>query len=96
MVIVLNSRFPLGSLVATPNALAALTDWDLQVALQRHAAGDWGDLCNQDKEANSTALLLGGRLLSAFHAQNGTSYQSPSVARFGTGWLVLRMRRDFR
>jgi len=74
MVIVLNSRFPLGSLVATPNALAALTDWDLQVALQRHAAGDWGDLCNQDKEANSTALLRGGRLLSAFHGQNGTKF----------------------
>lgn len=74
MVIVLNSRFPLGSLVATPNALAALTDWDLQVALQRHAGGDWGDLCNQDKEANSTALLRGGRLLSAFHAQNGTKF----------------------
>ena len=34
--------------------------------LQRHLAGDWGDLCIDDKKANSRSLLDGSRLLSAY------------------------------
>jgi len=34
--------------------------------LKRHAAGDWGDLCQEDRAANSQALIHGGRLLSAY------------------------------
>ena len=32
----------------------------------RHLAGDWGDLCQEDKQANAAALTYGSRLLSAY------------------------------
>ncbi len=35
-------------------------------SLQRHAAGDWGDLCEEDWSANESALRHGDRLFSVF------------------------------
>ncbi len=60
--------FPLGQIVATPAALAALeaagvSPWAL---LARHAQGDWGDLCVEDRQLNALALINGERLLSAY------------------------------
>ena len=34
--------------------------------LSRHARGDWGLVCAQDRAANDSALDGGGRLLSAY------------------------------
>ena len=34
---------PLGMIVATPNALANVKSDEIQKALQRHVAGDWGE-----------------------------------------------------
>lgn len=34
--------------------------------LQRHLVGDWGNLCEEDKQANDDAVENGGRLLSAY------------------------------
>ena len=61
-------KFSLGKLVATPGALAALTEssqrpWDFMV---RHMAGDWGEVDAEDKAANDLALTDGSRLLSAY------------------------------
>jgi hypothetical protein len=36
--------------------------------LRRHASGDWGEVCKEDREANDEALVRGGRLLSAYEA----------------------------
>jgi hypothetical protein len=36
--------------------------------LWRHLAGDWGDLCDYDLEANTRALSDGGPILSRFQA----------------------------
>ncbi len=58
--------FRLGRLLATPGALNALTPDDLVAILERHACGDWGDLCAEDKDANDAALQHGSRLLSAY------------------------------
>ena len=60
--------FPLGRLVATPGALALCGPQpDLLFPLiARHAMGDWGTVCNEDKDANNQALLDGNRLLSAY------------------------------
>ncbi len=43
-------------------------DFSLHVflALNRHLAGDWGDLCDEDRATNETALLDGDRLFSAY------------------------------
>jgi hypothetical protein len=36
-------------------------------SLQRHAAGDWGDVCDEDKKLNDDAAASGeARLLSAY------------------------------
>jgi hypothetical protein len=67
------ARFPLGDLLATPGALSALAadgdeqvTWNLATIVNRHAVGDWGDLCPEDRTANDDALKHGGRLLSAY------------------------------
>jgi len=61
-------NFSLGQCVATPGALEALqaagvSPLDL---LARHALGDWGDLSQDDLEANNQALVDGSRILSAY------------------------------
>jgi len=60
--------FPLGQIVATPGALAALhaAGKDAQAYLHRHARGDWGDLSPEDVQANQQALQDGSRLFSAY------------------------------
>jgi hypothetical protein len=65
---------PLGQSVATPNALAHLTQADISAALARHAVGDWGDLCAEDKQVNDQAVVEGSRILSAYQAANGTKF----------------------
>ena len=66
--------FRLGRLVATPNALNSLTQDDILRGIQRHQAGDWGDLGENDHAANDQALAQGTRLLSAYRAANGTKF----------------------
>ncbi len=39
--------------------------------LQRHLDGDWGDISEEDREANNLALQNGGRLLSAYRMGSG-------------------------
>lgn len=39
--------------------------------LARHAAGDWGDLCGEDRAANDRAVAVGARILSAYHTPEG-------------------------
>lgn len=36
------------------------------LSLNRHLAGDWGELCDEDRVANESALLDGERLFSAY------------------------------
>ena len=60
--------FSLGRVVATPGALAALEKVG-QAPIEyiaRHARGDWGELCEEDKTANAEALRHGSRLLSSY------------------------------
>lgn len=61
-------KFELGQVVATPGALQALREARQQPSefLDRHIAGDWGDLDNEDKRLNDEALIDGGRILSAY------------------------------
>ena len=67
------ARFPLGHLVATPGALAALADAGQSPLefLARHVRGDWGDLCPEDRRLNDQALRQGTRLLSAYRTAKG-------------------------
>lgn len=60
--------FHLGRVVATPGALAALESASMAPIdyIKRHACGDWGEVCEEDAEANMDALKYGTRLLSAY------------------------------
>jgi hypothetical protein len=62
-------KFSLGRVVATPGATEALKEAGVEAAtyLQRHAFGDWGDLCTDDLVENELSLEQGFRLLSAYH-----------------------------
>lgn len=70
------SLFPLGQIVTTSNLLnkGGIDLLELTDALMRHMRGDWGDVCDEDKQANDSALKNGGRILSAYTARNGTRF----------------------
>jgi len=68
------ARFRIGHIVSTPNALAHLTQEDILLGIQRHQAGDWGDICANDRQANDQSLVQGTRILSVYHAVNGTKF----------------------
>ncbi len=74
---------PLGQIVATPAALAALSQPDMVAAIRRHASGDWGDVDAEDTAANDEALRDGTRLLS--------SYTSTAGVRF---WVITEADRS--
>ena len=60
------TTFPLGQIVITANARSILTPAEIHEALQRHAQGDWGNVCKDDAELNDRSLEDGDRLLSAY------------------------------
>jgi hypothetical protein len=65
--------FPLGQIVATPGALAALQEANHLPAefLSQHARGEWGDLCEEDWQQNDLCLREGCRLFSAYVLSTG-------------------------
>ena len=79
----------LGQIVATPNALAHITQADIATALARHVVGDWGDLCAEDKEVNNQAVVVGMRILSAYQAANGTKFWIITEASRATTTVLL-------
>jgi len=67
-------RFELGSVYATPGALAAIeaagkTPGDF---IQRHLSNDWGELDAEDSRLNDAAVRSGkDRILSAYRTSTG-------------------------
>jgi hypothetical protein len=74
--------FALGQIVATPSALQDFGPALIAELLQRHLAGDWGDLDHHDIQANNQALRTGARLLSA--------YETPA----GRVWIITESDRS--
>ena len=82
------AKFPLGTLVMTRgvnNLVAENTAFAkfAVASLQRHAAGDWGDLDAEDKARNDSDLKDGGRLFSA--------YKSPGLPKI---WIITEADRS--
>ena len=65
--------FPLGQVVATPGALRTLKEanQDPLELLSRHVTGDWGALCEEDKQENELSVEEGFRILSAYILTSG-------------------------
>jgi hypothetical protein len=61
---------PLGKTVITRVAQEVLEDCDIQKALRRHEAGDWGEVEKADWKANDDALKHGNRILSTYLGSN--------------------------
>ena len=66
--------FRVGRIVATPNALEKVSNEEILVALQRHQAGDWGEVDQDDHAANNRALTEGTRLLSVYNSSSGIKF----------------------
>ncbi len=70
----MQTKFAPGQIVATPGALEAFeragnSPLDF---LQRHLAGDWGDVDAHDRQENEFSLEHGFRLLSVYWLSDGT------------------------
>ncbi len=66
--------FSLGQVVMTrgvADAVPAAVVFDL---ICRHASGDFGDLCKEDRALNEAAITDGGRILSAYETPHGNFY----------------------
>lgn len=67
-------KFNPGRVVIARHALAQLTREDVLPALWRHVTGDWGELDEHDWQENELSLKEGYRLLSRYHATDGTVF----------------------
>lgn len=67
-------KFELGRVVITANALQTVNSDDVLTSLNRHITGDWGDLEEEDRQVNESALRSGGRLLSAYRDGTGKQF----------------------
>jgi hypothetical protein len=71
-------RHNLGRVVATAAVAAAVPHDQITARLDRHAAGDWGDLDADDKAANDNAARSG----------NGRLFSSYATSEYGTIWII--------
>lgn len=86
-------EFQLGQTVMTPGFLSMCGDMEAAQRLgsalvQRHASGDFGDLCEDDRVANLQAVSCEdepGRVLSAYEL---TGYD------FGKVWVITEWDRS--
>lgn len=74
----------LGRTVITANALGTLDMEDVLECTRKHASGDWGDVCDEDKASNDEAVLEGLRVLSAYRDRNGTKF-----------WIITEHDRSY-
>ena len=53
------------------------------LSIKRHLAGDWGDVCDEDRAANESALKEGERLFSVYKKEG-----------FPTIWVITEWDRS--
>lgn len=65
--------FHAGRIIATPGAMELLDQPDgpemlirAGMLLHRHTRGDFGDICDEDKQSNLAAIVHGSRVLSSY------------------------------
>ncbi len=66
--------FDTGFIVRTPAALLALIEAQVSESslIERHQAGDFGELCDEDRSANTRAIERCGRVFSSYRVQANT------------------------
>jgi hypothetical protein len=70
------ARFSPGHIVATPAALEAFeaSGESPLTFLQRHLAGDWGELSPEDLHENELSLQHAWRILSCYRLSTGVKF----------------------
>ena len=91
MIEIAKPKFLVGKLVATPGALEALTDAKQSPMdfVSRHVRGDWGECCEQDRQANEDAIRNGERLLSVYRTTKGVKIWVITEADRGSTSVLL-------
>ena len=67
------AHFSIGRLVATAGVAGDLDQTEILSLVTRHVNGDWGELCDEDKQMNEEAVRDGERILSKYTASTGDS-----------------------
>lgn len=83
--------FAAGILVATPAALTMLEQVGIPPLdlINRHVSGDFGDLCQNDVEANLHAIETGLRILSKYAVGSDAVYVITEADRSSTCILLI-------
>lgn len=83
--------FPLGRLLATPGALAAMERAQTNPVhlLARHATGDWGEVDPEDQAVNDRAVDAGDRILSVYTLSTGETIWIITEADRSSSVLLL-------
>jgi hypothetical protein len=68
------AKFSLGQVVITANAQRTLHPADIPPALARHLSGDWGEVCEADRQENELSLAKGFRLLSVYRDRSNSKF----------------------
>lgn len=86
-----HGRFSLGSLAATPNALALLEQLGVAplTLIFRHVGGDYGELDADDLAANEEAIAHGFRVFSSYEVKD--PHDATQVHRF---WVITEADRS--
>ncbi len=65
----MDNKFRLGAIYTTPSALRVITEAEQEPLefLIRHQAGDWGNVCEEDRKENEFSLTRRLRLFSVYH-----------------------------
>lgn len=66
--------FQLGAVHATPGVLQAIPMEVITASIRRHVTGDFGDLDDDDKQANAWSIANGERILSAYEHDGNRYY----------------------
>ena len=76
-------RFSLGRTQITSGAQNLVPQHDVIVAINRHAAGDWGNVCAEDAAQNEWAMENDARLISSYETDGGVEF-----------WLITEADRS--
>lgn len=64
--------------------------------LKRHQSGDWGDVADEQKQANEDALISGGSLISQFDIEtpDGKTHPAYVFTEEGQGRTVVLLKTE--
>ena len=69
-----NEKFELGRIVILRGVIAEIPREEIDLALQRHRVGDWGEVCEEDAATNDRAVRKDLSIMSVYKSKGGTEF----------------------